>query len=451
MENNTNNENLNEIQQGSDKISNSVDCESSIDNISNQEETSIDEQSQNNNTTEDILVEKKYMTSLYNFYKSKRENRQITSYANTATITIFIIFICMCLVTFISCMVIDFSNPNVESVTLGDSYLDEVLGNNSTNYDFSPNDGIVINQYNTPERTDSTYINENGTYTVAGVAKYSSDSIIAIYTSTDGKTLNGMGSGIIFSEDGYILTNAHVIENANLIMGVLNDETELQLSLVGMDTELDIAVLQSNNKDIPVAIMGNSDNVILGEQVVAIGNPAGLTGTVTDGIVSSINRNYTTSSNVDRTFIQTNTAISPGNSGGALLNMYGQVIGITSLKISEDQTYEGLGFAICINDALECAETLIKNRFRIGIEFNSVQGEIEITNIIEDCSIAQTQLQKGDIITEINNNPVYDYGTVMSVLEGSKPGDSITAKVQRRNNGLINEFYIEFQLMPYNS
>ena len=218
-----------------------------------------------------------------------------------------------------------------------------------------------------------------------------------------------------------------------------------------MDTELDIAVLQSDNKDIPVATMGNSDSVILGEQVVAIGNPAGLTGTVTWGIVSSINRKYTTSDNVNRAFIQTDTAISPGNSGGALLNMYGQVIGITSLKISEDQTYEGLGFAICINDALECAQNLIKNRFKIGIEFNSSNNEIEITKIVQSCSIAQTQLQVGDIITELNGQPVSDYSTVMSNLEGSKPGDVITAKVQRRNNGLINEFYIEFQLMPYNN
>jgi S1-C subfamily serine protease len=131
--------------------------------------------------------------------------------------------------------------------------------------------------------------------------------------------------------------------------------------------------------------------------------------------------------------------------------MYGQVIGITSLKISEDQTYEGLGFAICINDALECAETLIQNRFKIGIEFNSANQEVLITNIVEGTSIATTQLAEGDVITEINGTSVYDYGSIMSVLEGSKPGDTVTAKVQRRTNGLVNEFYIEFQLMAYGS
>lgn len=460
MEDNTNKEIVNDIPKNNDNQNESVnhlvennssktvnDDHNLTDNI---EDNSLKSDIQNNDDTKNQDI---YMRELYDFYKSKHENRQTISCVNKATVTIFIIFICMCLVIFISCMVIDFSNPNLNSATIGDSSNQELLETetNSNNYDFSKNDGIIINQYNPPERDDSMYMNEDGSYTIAGVAKYASDSIISIYVSTDAKTLNGMGSGIIFSDEGYILTNAHVVKDANYIVGILNDETRINLSLVGMDTELDIAVLQSDNKNIPVATMGNSDSVILGEQVVAIGNPAGLTGTVTWGIVSSINRKYTTSDNVNRAFIQTDTAISPGNSGGALLNMYGQVIGITSLKISEDQTYEGLGFAICINDALECAQNLIKNRFKIGIEFNSSNNEIEITKIVQSCSIAQTQLQVGDIITELNGQPVSDYSTVMSNLEGSKPGDVITAKVQRRNNGLINEFYIEFQLMPYDN
>jgi serine protease Do len=435
MDSNTNNENLNETIQDSDTIPEAVEIEFT---------KPIEETSE---TKEDS-----HMVELYEFYKSNRNTKTATSCVNKVTVTMFTVFMCLCLVIFISCMVIDFSNPNVESLTLGDSSVSELLGlDDDYTSNYTPSSGIVINQYNPPERTDDTYINEDGSYTVAGVAKYASDSILAIYTSTDGKTLDGMGSGIIFSEDGYIITNAHVIENANVIMGELNDGTQFQLSLVGMNTDLDIAVLQSSEKDLPVATMGNSDKVILGEQVVAIGNPAGLTGTVTEGIVSSIDRSYTTSDNTDRTFIQTDTAISPGNSGGALLNMYGQVIGITSLKISEDQTYEGLGFAICINDALECAETLIQNRFKIGIEFNSANQEVLITNIVEGTSIATTQLAEGDVITEINGTSVYDYGSIMSVLEGSKPGDTVTAKVQRRTNGLVNEFYIEFQLMAYGS
>ena len=390
---------------------------------------------------------------LYQFYKSKPKEVETPTFISAKTVALFVSIMVLCLASFISCIVIDMQNPTDyiadTSSTQDDTQSDDTL---NTDYDFTPNNGINIEQYNPPERQDSTYMNEDGTYTVAGVAKYASDSIIAIYVSTDGMNLNGMGSGIVFSKEGYVLTNAHVIEDANYIIGILPDETKINLSFVGMNSELDIAVLQSDNKDIPVATMGNSDSVILGEDVVAIGNPAGLTGTVTKGIVSSINRLYKTSDDVERTYIQTDTAISPGNSGGALLNMYGQVIGITTLKISQDQTYEGLGFAICINDALKCAKDLIKNRFRIGITFNLESNEIEITEIDKSCSVSSTDLQVGDIITEINGQNVYDYSTVMSALEGSKPGDEVTAKVERRSkDGLKNEFYIEFNLMPYGS
>lgn len=405
------------------------------------------------------LADDNILLQRYEFYKNQHINnsREVVSFVNSKTVTMFIVFILLCLIIFISCMIIDLKNPEqYELLAIGDSINDDSdkkgNSNTSTDFDFSTNDGIVIEQYQPPQRDDSTYMNDDGTYTVSGVAKYASDSIIAIYVSTDGINLNGMGSGIVFSDEGYVLTNAHVIEDANYIIGILQDETQINLSFVGMNSELDIAVLQSDNKDIPVATMGDSNSVILGEDVVAIGNPAGLTGTVTKGIVSSINRNYKTSDNVERNYIQTDTAISPGNSGGALLNMYGQVIGITTLKISEDQTYEGLGFAICINDALDCAETLIKNRFRIGIVFNQKSNEIEIKEIDSSCSIANTDLRLGDIITQINDQDVTDYSSVMSSLEGFKPGDTVTAKVQRRSeNGLINEFYIEFQLMPYNS
>ncbi|MCC8068378.1 MAG: trypsin-like peptidase domain-containing protein [Ruminococcus sp.] len=447
LENSSNEENvLNEIKNNDisyENVENTSNEDASMEDVSNVTESFKDNS---------MLLER------YQFYKSQigNDSRAVVSVVNKKTVTMFIVFMMLCIVIFVSCMVIDFRNPEqYELSAIGDSSaLDtykEDVNNNSTSFDSSTNNGILIEQYQTPERDDSTYMNDDGTYTVSGVAKYASDSIIAIYVSTDGLNLNGMGSGIVFSDEGYVLTNAHVIEDANYIIGILQDETQINLSFVGMNSELDIAVLQSDNKDIPVATMGDSDSVILGEDVVAIGNPAGLTGTVTKGIVSSINRSYITSDDVERTYIQTDTAISPGNSGGALLNMYGQVIGITTLKISEDQTYEGLGFAICINDALECAEELIENRFKIGITFNLQNNEIEIKEIDSSCSIANTQLKKGDIITQINGQDVTDYSTVMSALEGSKPGDSVTAKVQRRSNdGLTNEFYIEFQLMPYN-
>jgi serine protease Do len=427
---------------------------SSLDNTPTNEELSNSVEGVETSTSEvSTPKDKSSVVQLYEFYKSKPRRAETVSLVSKKTTALFVVFILLCLSILICCMMIDFENPSsytsAETIGAEDNTSENVKS--STEYDFSTNDDVNIVQYDTPQREDSTYTNADGSYTVAGVAKYASSSIIAIYVSTDGITLTGMGSGIVFSEDGYVLTNAHVIADANYIIGALDDETQFNLSFVGMDTDLDIAVLQADTKDLPVAIMGNSDNVILGEDVVAIGNPAGLTGTVTKGIVSSITRLYTTSDNVERSYIQTDTAISPGNSGGALLNMYGQVVGITTLKISEDETYEGLGFAIRINDALDCAESLIQNRFRIGITFNLKSNEIEITDIDQTCSIADTALKTGDIITQINGEVVDDYSSVMSALEGFKPGDKVTAKVERRSSdGLKNEFYIEFQLMPYN-
>jgi serine protease Do len=398
----------------------------------------------------------------YRFYRSKGAPTEAVSCVNAKTVTGFVLLMLVCVATFIGCIAIDIDSYRASdgSLTTADGDRTDATDSESES-DSEPdsevevlpiNPTVDVPQEDAPERSESTYVNADGTYTVAGVAKYASDSIIAVYVSTDGVTLDGMGSGIVFSDEGYVLTNAHVIEDANYIIGILPDETEVNLSFVGMDTDLDVAVLQSDDPDIPVATLGNSDDVILGEDVVAIGNPAGLTGTVTKGIVSSIDRAYTTNDDVQRNYIQTDTAISPGNSGGALLNMYGQVIGITTLKISEDETYEGLGFAICINDAVECAERLIQNRFRIGITFNLQNDEIEIASIDGSCDVANTDLREGDVVTEIDGYSVHDYSSVMSALEGSEPGDSVTAKVERRSDdGLRSEFYIEFKLMPYGS
>ncbi len=408
----------------------------------------MDNSQERENTKEQ--EERQHLVDMYNFYKSTKEERTVKTVVNKKSVALFTTFMCVCVVVFISCIVLSINEPNLAEAedTIGSS--DNTTLEDSTNYDFSKNDGIVINQYNPPERSDSTYMNEDGTYTVAGVAKYSGSSVLAIYVSKDGVTLNGMGSGIVFSDQGYILTNAHVVQDANYIVGITQDGTQLSLSFVGMDTDLDVAVLQSSDTNIEVATMGNSDDVILGEQVVAIGNPAGLTGTVTSGIVSSLDRNNISSVDSDVNYIQTDTALSPGSSGGALFNMYGQVIGITTLKISEDDTYESLGFAIRINDALECAERLIQNRFKIGIEFNFKNNEIEVSKINQNCSIANTELKVGDVITQINGIDVYDYSSVMGALEGSQPGDTVTAKLERRSqDGLKSEVYIQFQLMPY--
>ncbi len=323
-------------------------------------------------------------------------------------------------------------------------------------------------------------VTADGTYTVKGIAELVRPSIVEIYTFSDDslseKALNGTGSGVIISEDGYIITNAHVVEGEEFRV-ILEDESEHEAKIIGSDSKTDLAVLKIEAKDLPAATLGNSDEVYVGETVVAIGNPAGLAGTVTQGIVSAVDRRVRAESNAFiMNCIQTDAAISPGNSGGALVNMYGQVIGITSSKYASSyitgNVYEGLGFAITINQALPIVEELItqgyvSGRFRIGITFLEADTEsgayfyeeefgkempdgvsgLWIQEISEDCDIANTELQPFDFILSMNGVPVDCYDTVLEVLDGFKGGDTVTAECARvEEDDSITYFEIEFQL-----
>lgn len=327
---------------------------------------------------------------------------------------------------------------------------------------------------------ESENVTADGEYTVRGVAELVKPSIVEVYAFTDDSrdesSLNGTGSGIIISEDGYIITNAHVADGEAFSV-VLNDDTEFDAIVIGSDTKTDLAVLKIEAEGLPAAKLGDSDEVYVGENVVAIGNPAGLTNTVTKGIVSAIGRQVRAESTAFvMDCIQTDAAISPGNSGGALVNMYGQVIGITSSKYANNyisgNAYEGLGFAITINQALPIVEELISQgyvsgRFRIGISFleagteyakYAYEQEFEkpmpegvsglwISEISEDCDIAGTDLQVNDFILSMNGTPVDSYDTVLEVLEGFEGGDTVIASCARvEEDGSITYFEIEFML-----
>ncbi len=310
-------------------------------------------------------------------------------------------------------------------------------------------------------------------YTVRGVAELVKPSIVEVYVYQK-NALSGTGSGIIITEDGYIITNAHVVQGDDFKVS-LDDETEYTAQLIGSDNKTDLAVLKISGSHFPPAILGDSDQVYVGENVVAIGNPAGLANTVTKGIVSAINRQVRAeSTGFMMDCIQTDAAISPGNSGGALVNMYGQVIGITSSKYASayESTYEGLGFAITINQARPIIQDLIEKgyvsgRFRIGITFMSADNEyaaqefqnkfheempeelkksLWISNISEDCDIANTDLQADDFILTMNDQPVSDYDSVLAVLDGCKGGDTVTAGCARFEKGELAYFTITFQL-----
>ena len=323
-------------------------------------------------------------------------------------------------------------------------------------------------------------VTEDGEYTVRGVAEHVTPSVVQVYTFT-GKDaeqlrLEGTGSGIIISEDGYIVTNAHVVQGDSFKVKMSSDAKEgIDAKLIGRDAKTDLAVLKIEAKNLTPAVLGDSDQTYVGENVIAIGSPAGLTNTVTKGIVSAIGRKVRAEQSSFRMeCIQTDAAISPGNSGGALVNMYGQVIGITSSKYASmyASAYEGLGFAITINQALPVVTELIENgyvsgRVRIGITFtasgseaaqeefqqkykkpmpDALKDSVWISDVSGDCDIHNTQLKAGDFILSMQGKLVREYDDILEATDGFKGGDTVTAHCARYENGKITYFDITFKL-----
>lgn len=337
---------------------------------------------------------------------------------------------------------------------------------------------IVLYQEEKPDGANDlrNFVDENGKYTIEGVANAVKDSIVEIYTYSDENQskLEGTGSGVVISENGYIVTNAHVLkEDGFHVVHTTNDKIYNAI-IIGRDAKTDIAIIKVDNAGLTPAVLGDSDEAIVGEQVIAVGNPAGLSNTVTDGIVSAVNRKIRSdSTGFEMNCIQTNADISPGNSGGALVNMYGQVIGITSSKYVSS-SFEGLGFAITINDALPIIEQLIdtgyvSGRFRIGIQLIDMDSEekvmlienaigfelpedfegIYIDSISEDCDIFNTDLKAGDFITEIDGTPVKTYDELYDNISSKYgAGDTVPAKCANvQKNGKVTYYNIEFKLM----
>ena len=257
------------------------------------------------------------------------------------------------------------------------------------------------------------------------------------------------GSGFIISEDGYIITNTHVVEGAAAIKIVLHDGiTEYNATVVGADDRSDLAVLKVEATGLSPVELGDSSLLEVGETVVAIGNPYGmeLAGTVTNGIVSALNRKIEMSGSF-MTLIQTNASINPGNSGGPLVNAHGQVIGITSSKLVASG-YEGIGFAIPINNVVDIAEELItygkvKTRAYIGIhgkdftaqeaaQYKMPQGVL-VAAVDLHCDAAAKGLQKNDIIVGFNGEKISSMAELNEKKDDFRPGDQVTITYWRNN------------------
>ncbi len=262
----------------------------------------------------------------------------------------------------------------------------------------------------------------------------------------------GEGSGIIATADGYIITNAHVIDGATSLKVVTYDGTTYEAELVGSDSITDLAVIKVDATDLTPAEFGSSSDLQVAEEVMAVGNPGGMefSSSVTMGYVSALNRVVQDSSGLNMTYIQTDAAINPGNSGGALVNMKGQVVGINSAKIVKEG-YEGLGFAIPIDDAQPIISDLkaygyVRDRAALGVtvqyidsitaRFNGLPTGMYIVDISSD-SVRSAGIEDGDVIMQIDGQDITSSETVTAVVTSKKPGDTVTLEIGRPSTGEI--------------
>ncbi|MCL4133416.1 UNVERIFIED_CONTAM: hypothetical protein GTU68_052525 [Idotea baltica] len=249
----------------------------------------------------------------------------------------------------------------------------------------------------------------------------------------------GTGSGVIISQDGYIVTNNHVIDNATNIEITLNNRQKYPAELIGTDKENDIALLKIDaDIDLPYIPFANSDNIKIGEWVLAVGNPYDLTSTVTAGIVSAKGRDLEGNSAID-SFIQTDAAVNPGNSGGALVNTRGELVGINTAISSKTGSFIGYSFAVPSNIAKKIVDDLLEfgavQEALIGfVPFEDKEGIIEgvkILRIDEDSQAKKSGLKEGDIIKKINNIKITKFSDLRGQLTAKRPGEFVNITVDR--------------------
>jgi len=261
-----------------------------------------------------------------------------------------------------------------------------------------------------------------------------------------------LGSGVIVSPDGYILTNTHVVEKADEIMVTLSDQQNFKGKIIGSDPKTDIAVIKISTQDLPTIKWGNSDKIQVGEFVLAFGNPYSLSNTVTMGIVSAVGRANVGIADYED-FIQTDAAINPGNSGGPLVNIKGELIGINTAIFSRTGGYQGIGFAVPSNMAQSVMSQLINKgkvtRGWLGITIQNFTPELAkefglnkstgalVTEILKGSPAEKAGIKRGDIITEVDGKAVKNVETLRNIIAQSKVGSMIQLKVIRDGNASL--------------
>jgi Do/DeqQ family serine protease len=261
----------------------------------------------------------------------------------------------------------------------------------------------------------------------------------------------GLGSGVIVSPNGYILTNNHVIEGADEIEVILNDSRRSRARVIGNDPDSDLAVLKVELDKLPVIVLGNSDALQVGDPVLAIGNPFGVGQTVTSGIVSALGRNQL-GINTFENFIQTDAAINPGNSGGALVDINGSLLGINTAIYSRSGGNMGIGFAIPVATAQQVLESIVKEgqvtRGWIGVEPSDLSPELAetfgvktdegviITGVLQNGPAAVAGVRPGDVILSVAGKPVHNVSELLTSVAALKPGAPATFGVRRQDRSL---------------
>ena len=261
----------------------------------------------------------------------------------------------------------------------------------------------------------------------------------------DAPPRRGAGSGFILSEDGYILTNAHVVADADVVTVRLTDRREFQAQVIGADARTDVAVIKIDAKELPTVTIGDPDALEPGQWVLAIGSPFGLESTATAGIVSATSRAVGGESYVP--FIQTDVAVNPGNSGGPLFNMKGEVVGINSMIFSRTGGYMGVSFAIPIDVAMNVRDQLVKTgrvvRGRIGVAVQDLNAQLAesfgldrprgalVSSIDDDGPAAASGLKTGDVILGVNGQPIDRFTDLSGIIAGLKPGSTAELRVWR--------------------
>lgn len=299
-------------------------------------------------------------------------------------------------------------------------------------------------------------VNSDGTITdLSSVVAAIKDSVVEIKTESvvtgsfyyGDYVTEGAGSGVIITADGYIVTNHHVIEGATKVIVTLTNGNSYDATLIGKDAQTDLALLKIEEVDLKYAILGNSNELKVGEIAIAIGNPLGnLGGTVTNGIISALSRELTVEGQ-KMTLLQTNAAVNPGNSGGGLFNIYGELVGVVNAK-SDGENVEGLGFAIPINIAKTVIEDLMENgyvtgRVRIGIqmvEINDRQTAFQygvndyglyIYAVEPDSAAEKAGLRSGDRIVAFENEEIKNSSQLQEILQNYEVGDEVMITVVR--------------------